>query len=348
VPPTPSAALLLHRGAMQPADSALLRLGQTLAADGYHFVTVTPETHRRVLLRPPPKLSTLPPQQRLRAIFGWSQPFAQNDVPAALWTLMEAADVLKPCPQQAADLLTTHQHQATGLAQPYLPQTDQWRSTVRFSSLGADLYVHSSYPTHADQAVFFGPDTYRFANLLQARAPKAQRCLDVGCGSGAGALSIAPRLQHITLSDVNVTALRFAQVNAALAQRSVTLRESDLYAAAPGPFDLIVANPPYLVDAQSRAYRHGGGKHGIDLAVRIVVEGLARLSPVGELIVYTGTPICAGTDTFYTAIQAALQGQPVQYEYGEIDPDVFGEEIERPCYAEADRLAAVYLHIKPR
>jgi SAM-dependent methyltransferase len=309
---------------MQPADRALLSLGQALAADGYQFVTVTPETHRRVLLRPPPQLGALPPQQRLRAIFGWSLPFTQDEVPAALWTFMQAADVLLPCPQQAGS----------------------WRSTVRFSSLGPDLFVHSSYPTHADQAVFFGPDTYRFARLLQARAPKAQRCLDVGCGSGAGALSIAPRLQHITLSDVNVTALRFAQINAALAQRSVTLCESDLYAAAKGPFDLIMANPPYLVDAQSRAYRHGGGKHGIDLAVRIVVEGLACLSPVGELIVYTGTPICTGTDAFHAAIQAALRGKPVRWEYGEIDPDVFGEELERPCYAEADRLAAVFLHVK--
>ena len=40
------------------------------------------------------------------------------------------------------------------------------RSKVRFSSLGGSLYVHSAFPTSAAEAVFFGPDTYRFAALI--------------------------------------------------------------------------------------------------------------------------------------------------------------------------------------
>src|SRR5207248_934976 len=43
----------------------------------------------------------------------------------------------------------------------------RWRSLVRFSSLGDMLLVHSGFPTEAPDAVFFGPDTYRFCRALQ-------------------------------------------------------------------------------------------------------------------------------------------------------------------------------------
>ena len=35
------------------------------------------------------------------------------------------------------------------------------------------------------------------------------------------------------------------------------------------PADIVIANPPYLVDAARRVYRHGGGEYGSALSVRI-------------------------------------------------------------------------------
>lgn len=45
-------------------------------------------------------------------------------------------------------------------------------------------------------------------------------------------------------------------------------------------------------------------------------------------------------------IREVLQSRTVQYHYEELDPDVFGEELEHPPYIEADRIATVVLHVR--
>ncbi|MEK8090632.1 methyltransferase, partial [Thermithiobacillus plumbiphilus] len=171
-------------------------------------------------------------------------------------------------------------------------------------------------------------------------------------GSGAGGLvalnllagAITPQL---TLADINPQALLYAQVNAALAgQAGVVCENSDVLRSVPDPVDLVLANPPYLVDPQARLYRDGGGSHGCDLSVRIVRESLERLAPGGMLILYTGTVIVAGEDIFLRDILPMLQQPGICYEYGEMDPDVFGEELEHPAYAQVERIAVVSLVVQ--
>src|SRR5690606_23767482 len=96
-------------------------------------------------------------------------------------------------------------------------------------------------------------------------------------------------LPELVLADINPAALPYAAANAAAAGLGSALCvQGDLFAPAPGAFDLIVANPPYLVDGAARAYRHGGGALGSALSERIVHEGLPRLAPGGRLLLYTG------------------------------------------------------------
>lgn len=102
---------------MNDGDAALLALGRALKAAGYRHVTVTPATHARVLSRPARQLAT-----RLEDVFGWSLPFRAGLVPDALWRLSQAAGVV-------------------------VADGENWRSTVRWSTLDDDLYVHSAYPT---------------------------------------------------------------------------------------------------------------------------------------------------------------------------------------------------------
>src|SRR4029079_9480220 len=127
------------------------------------------------------------------------------------------------------------------------------------------IFAHSAFPTNDADAVFFGPDTYRFARLLQRTLqsfdrPRPRRLLDIGAGSGAGGLYAAKLLGDegsLVLSDINRQALRYCRVNAAINEiSSVEVVESDLFEAVPGLFDLIIANPPYLVDPSARLYRH--------------------------------------------------------------------------------------------
>ena len=53
-------------------------------------------------------------------------------------------------------------------------------------------------------------------------------------------------------------------------------------------------------------------------------------SPGGRLILYSGTPIIGGADPLFEALQPVLQLNASHFSYGEIDPDVFGEELDRP------------------
>jgi methylase of polypeptide subunit release factors len=112
-----------------------------------------------------------------------------------------------------------------------------------------------------------------------------------------------------------------------------------------GQFDLILANPPYLADPARRAYRDGGGTLGLELGLRIVREGIARLAPGGTLFLYTGAPIMGGVDRFRFEAEQILTASRFDHRYSEIDPDVFGEELDMPAYGEADRIAAVALMV---
>jgi len=308
--------------------NALAQLGRRLLNSGYHFITPTPETHRRVLSRGGPA-------RNLRDVFGWSKPFQPGLLEADLLRLLESA-------------------QAVAEDGPLL------RSLVRFSSLGQMLVVHSAYPTVSADSVFFGPDTYRFAALLEARlepgstSPSSPaglgrvgssgslgRVADVGCGSGAGGLLLAARAASVQLLDVNEAALAMARVNAELNGLAVRAAKSDVLAGAEGPLDLVIANPPYLVDEQRRTYRDGGAALGTALSARIVREALERLEPGGRLLLYTATPVVDGAHLLWPQLEPLLGH--AQFDYRELDPDVFGEELDRPAYAQAERIALVAL-----
>ncbi|MNZ95918.1 Release factor glutamine methyltransferase [compost metagenome] len=229
-----------------------------------------------------------------------------------------------------------------------------WRSGVRWSSVGDTLYVHSAFPTLGEDAVFFGPDTYRFVHAIEhhLQAPgraSLRRAVDIGCGAGPGALQIAQRRPscEVLALDINSRALAFTQVNAALAGvDNLQARHSDLLAAVDGDFDLIVANPPYLLDAVQRTYRHGGGQYGEGLSVAILDAALPRLSSGGSLLLYTGVAMQGQFDPFLEQVRQRLHGKPgLRWNYREIDPDVFGEELDAPAYAAVERIAVVVLDV---
>ena len=299
---------------------ALTALGRVLQSGNYRFTAVTPATHRRVLQR-------LQGPTTLQSIFGWNRPFERAAVAAHILNLLTEAEALD---------------ETGGLC----------RSNVRYATLGDLLFVHSRFPTTEKDAVFFGPDTYRFARLLRSSlaemsSSRPLRIIDVCSGSGAGGIYAARLLgspTELVLSDINHQALAFSAVNAALNDLpDIQTSFSDVLDGIEGEADLIIANPPYLVDEQQRLYRHGGGELGIELAVRIVRQSLPRLRPGGRLVLYAGTPIIGGVDPLFESLSPLVQLPGLQFVYEEIDPDVFGEELEGQAYARADRIATVGL-----
>lgn len=290
-----------------------------LRQQNYRFVAVTPATHARVTGR-----CSAAAANTLRDVFGWNLSFHRDLLPRNIFaTLLDGGAI-----------------QAEG---------SLWRSTVRVSSLGDDLFAHSSFPTTEADAVFFGPDTYRFASAIEhclADFKSIRRAADIGCGSGAGGLLIARSAPeaNVFLADINARALKFAHANLAAADlANVKLVQSDIFSHLPGEFDFAVANPPYLVDAAARAYRHGGRKIGTELSLRILFEMYDRLDSQGTGLIYTGAPIVRGQDIFKTEAERFLRSRRARWTYEEMDPDVFGEELELPAYADVERIAVVVL-----
>jgi methylase of polypeptide subunit release factors len=304
-------------------DAAIYSLESLMRAvriEGYRFITPTPATYERVNARAGNEWAV-----DTRGVFGWSRKFRHELLPPGIFELMQLAHV----------------------AEPY---ADGWRSRVRLSTLDDQLFVHSAYPTDDSNDVFFGPDTYRYAAAIERhiamRVEPVARAVDIGSGAGPGAVQVAkawPQAQ-VWAVDINDLALRLTTVNARLAQApNVIAAHSDLLGDVDGEFDLIIANPPYLLDPQERTYRHGGGTLGMGLSLSIVDSAVQRLARGGSLVLYTGVAIVDGQDAFREQSIRRLDAAGFSWTYREMDPDVFGEELMNPAYADTERIAAVVL-----
>ncbi|WP_162251685.1 methyltransferase [Caulobacter sp. Root1472] len=299
-----------------PQDlNALTDLLHALSARNYAFVSPNRSTARRMFER----LDERPAD--LRDIFGWNRPFEIAALDPELLAILRRID---------------------GLVQDDLG----WRCTVRVSTVHGGLFVHSAFPAEGVDAVFLGPDTYRFADLIARERPTGglRTILDVGTGAGAGGLIAARQspAARVILSDVNPRALRLARANAAFAGIPVETPLASGLDAAPPAVDLIVCNPPYIAGASGRAYKDGGDLHGARLSLDWATAGMERLSPGGRLILYTGSAILrGGVDVLHERLETAVEARGCSMRYAELDPDVFGSELCRPAYADAERIAAV-------
>ncbi|NNC88405.1 MAG: peptide chain release factor N(5)-glutamine methyltransferase [Akkermansiaceae bacterium] len=148
------------------------------------------------------------------------------------------------------------------------------------------------------------PETEELAEAVLAAAfPRPTRLLDMGTGSGVLGLSVAAALgeecEAAHLADVSPEALALAGENAAHHGLEVTLVESDLFGAVDGTFDLIVANLPYVADADRESLapevRHDppgalfAGPDGLALIRAFVPAAAERLRPGGLLAMELGT-----------------------------------------------------------
>jgi methylase of polypeptide subunit release factors len=148
-------------------------------------------------------------------------------------------------------------------------------------------------------------------------------------------------------TDVNGGALRFAALNAAAAGVTIEALEADTPSAVGSPLDLAIANPPYIIDAGSRTYRDGGALHGGQVSVDMVADALPQLSADGRMILYTGSAIVAGRDSLHEPLLELAAKHRRSLRYSMIDPDVFGEELEKEAYRDVERIALVAAVFEP-
>jgi salicylate hydroxylase len=149
----------------------LLSLLQFLAKNGYRFTTTTPLTHQRILNRIDANTAV-----DLRDVFGWNMQFAEASAPAGLLSQMQRAGILR----------------RTGT---------KLQSFLRVATIKNDLFLHSSYPTLQEDSVFFGPDTYRFAQFI-LRSLSAYQASQPSAG-----LTAALALEKYTDDSIKITLL---------------------------------------------------------------------------------------------------------------------------------------------
>ncbi len=128
---------------------------------------------------------------------------------------------------------------------------------------------------------------------------------DVGTGSGCIAVTLARHLPlaHVWATDISAAALNVARRNAEThgVTGRISFATGNLLAALPGPFNLIVSNPPYVAQADVISpdtmpeVRHfephlalNGGPSGLELIERLLAQAVGRLQPDGSLLVEIG------------------------------------------------------------
>lgn len=130
-----------------------------------------------------------------------------------------------------------------------------------------------------------------------------RRVLDLCTGCGCIAIATARHLPQAQVDavDISPAALRIAERNVGRhgGQDRVRLIRSDLFAAVPAaPYDLIVANPPYVPAGEMQAlpaeYRAepgiglASGADGLDVTLRILSEAPLYLAANGILVCEVG------------------------------------------------------------
>ena len=144
------------------------------------------------------------------------------------------------------------------------------------------------------------PETECLVEAALARISPHARVLDLGTGSGAVALAVAASCPTVKVEGVDCDpgCVTLARRNAESLGITATFYESDWFSAAQGPFDAILANPPYVAEGDPHLQRGDlrfeppraliGGSDGLSHLRQIVHQASNHLVQGGTLLVEHG------------------------------------------------------------
>lgn len=156
------------------------------------------------------------------------------------------------------------------------------------------------------------------------------KLVDVGTGSGCIALTLAKELPQVEIhaTDISAEALEVARANSARLNMEprVTFHQTDLLSGIPGPFDVVVSNPPYVglaeedqVQLEVRKFEPRtavfAGESGLEVIECLVPQAFAVLKPGGWFVMEMSGTIAERVQKLFAGwlkVQVAsdLQGIP--------------------------------------
>jgi SAM-dependent methyltransferase len=152
------------------------------------------------------------------------------------------------------------------------------RATVR-------LVPHGDIVVACDRAYYADPDTQGAAVVSGVTSPailladltvrkQVRSALDLGTGGGIQALLLARHCERVVAVDVNPRALEFARMNAGLnGIENIDLRLGSWFEPVAGErFDIVTANPPYVMSPDSTFLYRDSGMKADSLCRQIVRE----------------------------------------------------------------------------
>lgn len=174
--------------------------------------------------------------------------------------------------------------------------------TIVPRSLIAEVLCEGTLDAWLDPRPEAGLEAEAETGTDEARAPQV---LDLCTGNGSLAVLAAlawPEVQ-VTGSDLSADALAVAQINVERhgLQARVRLCQSDGLSALPGPFDLILCNPPYVCQASMDALPAeflaeppmalAGGEDGMDFVRQLLRQAPSRMREQAVLVLEIGHEI---------------------------------------------------------
>lgn len=178
--------------------------------------------------------------------------------------------------------------------------------------LGSTEFYRREFRTDA-RALIPRPETEELVELALQMAPRrnGMRVLDMGCGSGiigiTLALELARQAPEVIMADISEAALSLTLENATSLGARVKTYRSDLFTAWDSPeegavqppeglFDLVLANLPYVPEAESVSIevQHDpatalyGGPDGLDIVRRFLKDALPHLAPRALVMLEVG------------------------------------------------------------
>jgi release factor glutamine methyltransferase len=217
-------------------------------------------------------------------------------------------------PRLTAEVLLAH---AIGCQRSWLfAHSDEELKEVWWIHYGRYLHQRiSGMPTQyiTGKQEFFGRDFRVTPDVLIPRPETehvveaalkhpAALILDIGTGSGAIAITLALETQaRIYATDISRGALTVAQKNSIRLEARVDFLECDLgYTLQDSAFDMVVSNPPYVLEGdratlqrEVRDHEPGlalyAGADGLAIYRRLIPEAARLLKPGGRLILELGS-----------------------------------------------------------